>query len=142
VLPVPPTVTTQPLPVTVDAGGAAAFTVTAISSPQPTSYIWYRDNGVSTVAVGSGSPALNIAAVTPDDSGEYFVIVVNGAGYMDTSDRAMLTVTVLPAPALMSPVDGTIRALPIAFGGMSRWVISMRRYQLLLIFQTPCSTPR
>lgn len=74
--PVPPSIITQPLPVTVIAGAQAQFTVTAAGS-SPLSFQWRKDG----VAIpGATNDTFTIAGAAADDAGSYTVTVTNTAG--------------------------------------------------------------
>ena len=78
----------QPADVTVSAGRAATFTVTAAGSP-PLNYQWQR-NGVNiSGATGAG---YTTAATTMADSGAVFTVVVGNSVGQVVSDGATLTV--------------------------------------------------
>jgi hypothetical protein len=111
---VPPTILAQPASVTVTAGNAAAFAVTA-SSATPLTYQW-RKNGV---AISSATAAtLAFGSATSADAATYSVVVSNSGGSV-TSGNAVLTVQVPPSittqpanqfGALGSPIVLTVTA--------------------------------
>ncbi|MCX6956121.1 MAG: immunoglobulin domain-containing protein [Verrucomicrobia bacterium] len=91
---VAPTITTQPVSQTVNAGGTATFTVVAAGA---TSYQWRKD-GADLAAATAATLALN--NVTPANAGVYSVVAQNSAGSA-VSLNATLTVNSAPAaPAI------------------------------------------
>ena len=105
--PVPPIITFQPVPVTVTAGSAASFTVTATGT-DPLAYQWSKD-GVSIAE--ATTQTLSIAATTVADAGLYRVTVSNSMGFV-SSQPARLTVNVpIVAPTItLQPLPSTIFA--------------------------------
>jgi len=93
-----PTILTPPANVSVIAGNAASFTVTATGSAQ-LSYQWLK-NGAPLVSggniSGTATATLNLSAVTALDAASYSVTVSNALGAI-TSAAATLTVAVPPA---------------------------------------------
>jgi glucose/arabinose dehydrogenase len=92
-----PTITQQPVSVTVATGGTATFTVTATGSA-PLSYQWQKLSGGiwgnvtdNSSFSGSTTATLSITNVQLKFAGQYRVIVSNSAGSA-TSDAATLTV--------------------------------------------------
>jgi predicted extracellular nuclease len=95
----PPSITTEPAPQTVAAGGTATFAVVA-GGTAPLAYQWRKD----TVPLANGgpvsgatSPTLIISPVAAGDAGNYDVVVTNGVNPPATSIAVALTVTP-PAP--------------------------------------------
>ena len=88
-----PTVTQQPMSLTVTQGATATFTVTASGDP-PLIYQW-RFNGGD--IPGAISPNLTIANAQPGDAGNYRVQVSNSSG---TNNSEIATLRVLVTPAL------------------------------------------
>ncbi|HWA27416.1 MAG TPA: pectinesterase family protein [Lacunisphaera sp.] len=86
-----PAITSQPVPVSVTAGGSASFTVVATGTA-PLAYQWTRDGNA---IAGATSATYAIAAATFADAGSYAVTVSNSAGSI-TSDAVALAVN---APA-------------------------------------------
>jgi hypothetical protein len=85
----PPTITRQPSPARIYAGGTARFDVLAVGS-QPMGYQW-KANGAA--ISGATNSTLVISAVTLANNGvNYSVTLTNQAGNL-TSDNALLTVT-------------------------------------------------
>lgn len=97
-----PVITQPPLAVTVAAGQAATFSVTATGTA-PLRYQWQKNN----VAIaGATAATYTIARTTTADAGAYRVIVSNAAGSA-TSPAARLTVTApnqAPVAEILTPV--------------------------------------
>src|SRR5262245_39146377 len=102
--PVPPTILTQPIPITVVAGAQAQFTVTAEGS-SPLSFQWRKDGAAIPGATGD---TYTIASASADDAGSYTVTVTNAAGSV-TSDPATLTV-IIPPSIVTPPASQTVNA--------------------------------
>jgi Bacterial Ig domain/Immunoglobulin domain len=98
---VAPTITTQPVSQTVNAGANVTFTVGATGTAPP-SYQWQK-NGVN--ITGATSSALTLTSVTSSSAGSYRAIVSNSAGSA-TSASATLTVITPLSVRLTSPVNG------------------------------------
>jgi glucose/arabinose dehydrogenase len=113
----PPSITSDPQPVTVPVGGSATFTVAATGSA-PLAYRWQRD-GVDIPGATGSSYTLANAQVA--DSGARFRAVVSNAAGSATSNAATLTVTANqpPAPTIGSPAAGTLYSAgdTIAYAG-------------------------
>jgi hypothetical protein len=88
-LPTAPTITTQPLSQSVNAGQTATFTVAA-SGTAPFTYQW-RKNGVA-IAGATASGYTTPATVSGDSGSTYSVVLTNSVGSA-TSGNATLTVT-------------------------------------------------
>ena len=88
----PPTITSQPLGVSVSTGGSASLSVTA-SGSGPFSYQWTL-NG--TAIPGATQATYTLSAVTAAAGGSYAVIVSNALGSVQSAAAA---VTVTPAQA-------------------------------------------
>ena len=99
--PTPPSVTTQPTPQTVNAGGNASFTVAAIGTP-PFTYQWRKDGVAIGGNVSATTAALTLTGVPLTASGNYDCVVSNVAG-SDVSHPALLTVNVVPASVATQP---------------------------------------
>src|SRR5204862_579897 len=93
--PVAPTITQQPVDLTVTVGQPASFTVAATGTA-PLSYQWQR-GGVD--IPGATSTTYTIAATVLGDSGATFRAVVSNVAGSATSNSATLTVTAA-APVL------------------------------------------
>jgi len=104
---VAPAITSQPSTLTVTAGQAASFFVTA-SGSAPLTYQWKK---AGTAISGATSATYTIAATTSTSAGSYSVTVTNSAGSA-TSSAATLTVNpVVVAPAITSqPSSLTVTA--------------------------------
>ncbi len=100
---VPPSVTLQPVNVSVTEGQAASFSVAA-TGDAPLAYQWQR-NGSD--IVGATATSYTIAATVLGDSGAAFRAVISNAAGTATSNAATLTV-VMAVPVL------TITSQPVA----------------------------
>lgn len=101
--PSPPTVTTQPVSQSVNAGSAVTLAITA-SGTAPFSYQW-RKNGTAIVGNSSATSAtLALANVMPSDNGSYDCLVTNIAG-SDVSQAATLVVNLVPPSVTSQPVS-------------------------------------
>ncbi|MEY2881946.1 MAG: hypothetical protein RLZZ15_4326 [Verrucomicrobiota bacterium] len=107
---VPPTITTQPLATTVNAGATAVLTVAATGTPAPV-YRWRKG---STPLAGASLATLTLANAQPADAGAYAVSVSNAAG---TVLSAAATLTINPSGA--APVIVTQPADQYARTGQS-----------------------
>ncbi len=94
---VAPSITQQPVNVSVEAGGTATFKVVATGSPAPT-YEW-RKNGVT--IPGATNSVYIMTGVTTNDIANYRVAVTNVAGSV-LSETATLMVT-QPSPVNVAP---------------------------------------
>ena len=106
-----PSITTQPVAVSVSVGASASFTVAATG--ESLSYQWLRDD----VPIPNATSATyTISAVTAADDGAVFrVFVINPAGYA-LSNAVTLTVNAVPAVSVQ-PVGQTVAAGdPAVFG--------------------------
>jgi hypothetical protein len=101
----PPTITTQPVSVSVLAGGTAVFSVVA-SSSLTMSYQWFR-NGAT--LGGATSSTLTINNVNSGLAGNYQVQVSNTSGAV-TSSNAALVVLVPPPTITTQPVSVSVTA--------------------------------
>ncbi len=96
------TITQQPQPATVNAGGTAAFSVTATGDGS-LSYAWQKngaDIGDDGHFTGATTATLTISNVAADDAGSYRCVVTAGCGSA-TSNAVTLTVNV----PTFSPAD-------------------------------------
>ncbi|MBA4149615.1 MAG: immunoglobulin domain-containing protein [Verrucomicrobia bacterium] len=84
---VPPTILTQPQPLTVTRGSAAEFTV-EVEGTQPLSFQW-RLNGLP--LDGATESSFILGSTLPEHVGNYSVVVTNAAGLV-TSDAALLSI--------------------------------------------------
>ncbi|MGA7814862.1 discoidin domain-containing protein, partial [Caballeronia sp.] len=102
VQPVVPTLTSQPLPLTITAGQTAEFSVLANGSPVLT-YQWLANN---TPIPGATQPVYDTPVMQASASGTvYSVVVTNSAGTI-TSAGATLTVNVATPPVITSQPAG------------------------------------
>ncbi|MGD0941422.1 MAG: fibronectin type III domain-containing protein, partial [Terracidiphilus sp.] len=117
-----PTITTQPVAQTVDAGQTATFSMVATGSPAPT-YQWY-ENG----AAISGATAFSYTtpATTLANSGETFYVVVTNSGGSVTSSTVALTVTSSPsctavpaAPTGLSALASSSTAITLSWSAVT-----------------------
>ena len=115
--PVAPTITQQPVDLTVTAGQPASFTVAATGTV-PLAYQWQR-NGVA--IAGATATTYAIAATVLGDSGAVFRAVVTNIAGSATSNNATLTVaaaapvlTITQQPADTSVVAGTAASFSVA----------------------------
>ncbi|MGA8012652.1 MAG: hypothetical protein WB949_09520 [Candidatus Acidiferrales bacterium] len=109
-VPVPPTISSQPVGMTVRAGQTATFSVTATGTA-PLSYQWQKNS--ANIAGAPNSASYTTPATTVGDNGATFrVIVSNGVNPPATSNAATLTVNTVPvAPSITSqPVGTTVTA--------------------------------
>lgn len=88
----PPTITSQPVSVTVTAGGTASFSVTATNA---TSYQWFFNGGAIGGATSATYSITN--AQSASHQGNYFVMVSNGPSAV-TSNTVTLTVNAVVTP--------------------------------------------
>ena len=84
-----PTITQQPVNVTVTAGQTATFSVTATGS-LPLTYQWYQG---TTPISGATSSSYSIANTTVSESGESFRVIVSNSGGTAHSNLVTLTVS-------------------------------------------------
>src|SRR5258708_24241344 len=90
--PVAPSLTVQPVSVTVTAGQQAAFSVSA-SGTAPISYQWRKNTANIS---GATAASYTTPATTMGDSGSKFDVVVRNSVGSITSSQATLTVTAAP----------------------------------------------
>jgi hypothetical protein len=104
----PPSITVQPVSVTILAGGTASFSVAAAGTA-PLAYQWY-ENG--TAIGGATSSTYTISATTTSYNGAQFAAVVSNSGGTATSNAALLTVNsaVTPPSITAQPASVTIVA--------------------------------
>jgi len=104
--PIAPTITTQPVSLTVTAGQTATFTVVA-SGTAPLGYQW-RKNGTN--IAGATSASYTTPATTTSDSGSTFDVVVSNSAGSATSASVKLTVNgATAAPSITTqPTSQTV----------------------------------
>lgn len=90
----PPSILTQPAPVTVDVGGNATFSVSA-SGSDPLSYQWLF-NGVA--IAGATNTSYSINNVQTANGGTYSVTVTNNAGSVTSAGVALNVRAPAPTP--------------------------------------------
>ncbi len=100
VVPSPPSITVQPLPITVVSGSSASFSV-GIAGYPPLSLAWRRDG---TPISGANSPNLTLTAVHLPDSGAKFSCLITNIAGSILSQTALLTV--LPSAGPGGSNDG------------------------------------
>lgn len=98
--PLIPLIATQPSSQTVLAGRSATMSVTA-DGVAPLTYQWFK-NGTAIASATSAS--LQFASIKPADDASYSVTVSNASGSV-ASNRAKLTVTLLPPTITTQPID-------------------------------------
>lgn len=103
-----PTITTQPVPQSVNAGAAVSFSVSASGTRAP-AYQWFR-NGL--VVSGATAATLSLANVSASDAGSYYVVITD-SGYTVTSASATLVVNV---PANSPSITAQPQAQAVAAG--------------------------
>ena len=106
--PVMPAVTVQPASVSVNAGQAASFNVTATGTA-PLSYQWRRD---ATPIAGATAATYTLAATSAADSGALFDVVVSNPVGSVTSHSATLTVGAPVAPRITTQPTSAIVTAP------------------------------
>src|SRR5262249_19136858 len=102
--PVPPSIVTQPMSITVVAGAQVQFTVTADGS-SPLGFQWRKDGAAIPGATSVPYPTASAGA---DDAGSYTVPVTNSSGSAP-SDPATLTV-ITPPSIVTPPTSQTVNA--------------------------------
>jgi hypothetical protein len=106
---IPPSITLQPLSLTVPAGSNATFTVSGAGDP-PLTYQW-RFNGTNLLA-GQTNASLILTNVQTTNTGSYSVTLANGVGNV-TSSPATLSVLLNP-PLAQARLAGLIFTLTFA----------------------------
>ena len=106
--PVAPSLTVQPVNVTVTAGQTATFSVSA-SGTAPLSYQWRKNT--TNISGATAASYTTPATTAPDNGAKFDVVVSNGAGSA-TSNQAILTVNAAPvAPTITTqPANQTVTA--------------------------------
>jgi hypothetical protein len=96
---VPPSIVTQPVAQSVNAGQTATFSVTA-NGTAPLAYQW-RKNGVD--VAGATAASHTTPATTLDDNGALYSVVVSNSVGTATSNAVALTVNAPPSGAVGTP---------------------------------------
>lgn len=109
--PVAPTISIQPVSVSVQEGSNATFTVSA-NGTEPLTFLWLRstDGGSDFWNVGGNSPTLTVKSVTLDHDGDiYKCWIRNDAGSV-FSNEVDLTVSATPGPVKITsePIDVSV----------------------------------
>jgi hypothetical protein len=107
--PLPPLITGQPLPISVQVGATATFQVVAVSQGGALSYQWRRNGGPITGA--TSSTYTTPPTVAGDNGSAYSVLVSSSNGTSVSSNGALLTVGT-PTPLAISnqPQDTSVSA--------------------------------
>lgn len=98
IVPVAPTIITQPENKTVEVDGSASISVQA-EGTQPLVYTWYKDGAAVPISMGS---MLSIMSAKTSDEGIYSVKISNMMGSV-TSNDVTVTVTTPVAPEPVNP---------------------------------------
>ena len=119
--PLPPTVTGQPLPCTVDMGSTAGFSVTAAGTGTLT-YQWQK-NGIA--ILGATSSSYTTPVLTLADYGATYLVVISDA-YGGTSTSGVVILSVLPDLATWL---GSHPSIAAAIRWQFRWANIANSYQ-------------
>lgn len=116
-----PTITTQPLDVTVNQGQAAHFTVSATGNPNP-NFAWERskDGAIWSSITGATSISYSITAESTDHGSQFRAKASNSAG-IATSQPALLNVRLLP---VIQSFSATPALIPIGGSAVLSWTVS------------------
>jgi hypothetical protein len=128
----PPAITNQPANVTTNPGATVFFTVGA-SGGQPLGYQWFFISGGQTNPISAGQTnVLELDNVSPNDAGNYQVLVTNAVGSV-TSFAAALSVDGSPAittqPINTSVVIGSNATFNVAVSGADPLTFQWYFYQ-------------
>jgi len=135
-----PTITTQPVSMTVTEGNAATFSV--VASGTGLSYQWLKDG---TSISGATSSSYTIAATALTDAGTYSVYVANTAGYVLSND-VILTVNsslgfaeLTPASYSARGANSSAEGVAMLFDGKTttKWMDNSASTWVLLTFAAP-----
>ena len=128
--PVMPAITSQPSSVSVTAGQAASFSVTAAGTPTLT-YQWYRG---ATAIAGATSATYVLASTAAADNGAQFSVVVGNVAGSVRSNAATLTVgtaatapTIATAPAPMTVTTPASATFGVVANGTAPLAYQWRR---------------
>ena len=102
-----PTISTQPTSVTVTAGSAATFSVTATGDGTLT-YQWYKS---STAISGATSATYTISSAATSDAGSYYVTVTNSGGTTTSSTVTLTVSSTTTASCDTTYVDSVLAAI-------------------------------
>lgn len=109
--PTPPSITTQPVGVTVTDGSSINLSVQAAGSA-PLLYQWSKNGAVIPGAV---NPTYTVAAATANDAGSYTVEVSNSLGTITSSPAIVTVQAAVSAPVIVfQPLDTTVTAGSVA----------------------------
>jgi hypothetical protein len=117
-----PTVTTEPLGATVDAGQPASFTAAASGNPTPTVQWQVSTDGGATFSniAGATSPTYTLTTTAGENGDQYQAVFTNSVGAA-TSNAATLTVDSLPAittqPSSTTVLQGATATFTAAASG-------------------------
>ena len=130
--PLPPLITGQPLPKSVNAGATATFAIVAVSQGGTLSYQWRR-NGTA-IGGATGTTYTTPATVASDNGSAFSVVVTSSNGTAATSNGAILTVgNVAPLAISNQPQNTSVTAgqsasfSVTATGGASQLTYQWRR---------------
>ena len=87
--PTAPSITTQPINQNASTCGTTAFTVVANGSG-PLTYTWFKDGNI---IGGANEPTLELTAVSNADAGNYYVIVENSEGSVQSNTATLSVLT-------------------------------------------------
>ena len=102
IVPVAPTITTQPENKTVEVGGSTSLSVQA-EGTQPLVYTWYKDGATLPASMGNMLPIMNAQT---SHEGIYSVKISNMVGTVTSNDVTVtVTTPVVPEPVNPEPVN-------------------------------------
>ena len=105
--PLPPLLTGQPLPISVQVGATATFAVVAVSQGGSLSYQWRRNGGP--ILGATGTTYTTPATVAGDNGTAYSVLVSSSNGTSVSSNGALLTVgTPMPLAITNQPQNTSV----------------------------------
>jgi hypothetical protein len=102
---VPPTISQQPQNLAVTNTQTASFSVVASGVPAPT-YQWYK-NSLGNPITDATNTSFTIASTSPTDTATYFVVVVNAAGSIQSSNATLTVNSLGLVTTALSPTNGT-----------------------------------
>ncbi|HEY8400657.1 MAG TPA: carbohydrate-binding protein [Cytophagaceae bacterium] len=109
-------ITKQPLPLDLNAGEGATFTVEATSQILPLTYQWQK-NGVN--IPGAIQSTFSIASVTSADAGTYSVVISNGQTSKTSSEVVLTVFTQAPYNGIVQQIPGKVEAENYDTGGQN-----------------------